>query len=338
MNFLYGELPISVLLNDEVNFFSAKTIFTACGYKQNTRKQIENILKKYLNDTQIKDFNEELYISESGLYELMMVSRKEECVAFRRWVCSNVLPSLRNKPAPTPALAPPITSLNTSLNVFKEKEKEEELGMQIIYIATTPTYQEKNIFKVGGCASIELLPKRLISYNTGRPEADLMFFCYRINVLNYHSVESRLKTLAKDIKKEPNEMYNIHFDTLLELIAAVIHGLNTEFQALEKYLTSREILDKRPPAKVEDILKKIVPYNFIVVPGTNTYSDQDRLKIMEIVHNVIYSSSLSATERVSGRITRMQIFQSMETLGHKFNRKDMWACIRTMKLSVKIQY
>ena len=38
---------------------------------------------------------ESLCVNETGLYELIFASRKQEAVKFRRWVCEEVLPSIR---------------------------------------------------------------------------------------------------------------------------------------------------------------------------------------------------------------------------------------------------
>lgn len=77
-----------------------------------TKDEIDTVVSidgiKCLVDSRVQSLN---LVSESGLYDLIMQSRKPEAKAFKRWVTHEVLPSIRktgsysvNQPQPQPAL------------------------------------------------------------------------------------------------------------------------------------------------------------------------------------------------------------------------------------------
>lgn len=59
-------------------------------------KSIENIESSEITNSKIKEINNNIsFISEIGLYQLVMKSRKLEAEEFQKWVYEDVLPSLR---------------------------------------------------------------------------------------------------------------------------------------------------------------------------------------------------------------------------------------------------
>ena len=104
-------------LNCEINtitvngaiYFKAKDVATALDYantKQAIIKNVDEEDKAILEDLLVSsrglserplDHNEKqsIYINESGLYSLILKSKKAEAKVFKRWVTSEVLPSIR---------------------------------------------------------------------------------------------------------------------------------------------------------------------------------------------------------------------------------------------------
>ena len=83
-------------------------------------------------DSRVQSLN---LVSESGLYDLIMQSRKPEAKAFKRWVTHEVLPSIRktgnysvNQPQPQTQPALPTTYLDALKALVKSEE--EKLALQ----------------------------------------------------------------------------------------------------------------------------------------------------------------------------------------------------------------
>ena len=71
-------------------------------------------------------------INESGLYLLILTSRKETAKRFRKWITSEVLPTIRKTgaygaPAPTPDLNDPDTLRSLLLNYSSEVKRKNEI-------------------------------------------------------------------------------------------------------------------------------------------------------------------------------------------------------------------
>ena len=153
-----------------------------------------------------------IYISEPGLYSLIMHSKKEFAKKFQKLVYEEILPSIRKYGQFT---------LLKKLEEIEEKQKQleqEKLILQqesnkkdkeieqrkienelhiknmatkekngYIYIATTDIYASKNQFKIG---RTDNLVKRLPPYQTGRTDDDdfyyvFIFECYKIVSTRY---------------------------------------------------------------------------------------------------------------------------------------------------------
>lgn len=64
-------------------------------YKEIQKNRIEKTLKNA--EITIYPYNGQQYISEYQLYDFMLEARTDKCKAFRKWVCEEVLPSIRQK-------------------------------------------------------------------------------------------------------------------------------------------------------------------------------------------------------------------------------------------------
>ena len=93
--FQFDTQAVRVVMRDGIAWFAATDVCSALGY-QNTSKAVND----HLDDDE--RYNEPLerggtllIINESGLYALVLRSRKPEARKFSRWVTSEVLPSIR---------------------------------------------------------------------------------------------------------------------------------------------------------------------------------------------------------------------------------------------------
>lgn len=90
----------SLIVNNEP-FFVGNDIATVLGYK-NTRDALSKHVDEEdkISDVAIYDGSQNrnmTIINESGLYSLILSSKLESAKKFKRWVTSEVLPSIRKK-------------------------------------------------------------------------------------------------------------------------------------------------------------------------------------------------------------------------------------------------
>ena len=101
MNLTFNEQTVRVFGSFEEPLFVLKDICQILGLS-NPSKTLENVDKDYHLSLEIRGGNssgiqQTLVVRESGLYQVIMRCRKEVAKPFQRWVCSEVLPSLRKK-------------------------------------------------------------------------------------------------------------------------------------------------------------------------------------------------------------------------------------------------
>jgi anti-repressor protein len=110
--FMFGGRPVRVIIRDGEPFWIAKDVCDALGIN-NSRMAISRLDADEKNTVSLTDGIREsrgnpnfIVVSESGLYALVMGSRKREAKAFTRWVTHEVLPAIRKHGAYlTPAAA-----------------------------------------------------------------------------------------------------------------------------------------------------------------------------------------------------------------------------------------
>jgi prophage antirepressor-like protein len=99
-------VAISATLVGDVPWFRGNDVATALGYKnvqQAIRAHVHEEDRQTLNNLEVRETrfpierNEgaQVFITESGVYSLIMRSKKTEAKLFQRWVTNEVLPSIR---------------------------------------------------------------------------------------------------------------------------------------------------------------------------------------------------------------------------------------------------
>ncbi len=94
---LYKDNPVRIIEKDNEPWFVAKdvcSILEISRHQDSTRYLDEDEKGVCLVDTP-SGKQEMTVINEPGLYRLIFKSRKKEAEAFKRWVCHEVLPSIR---------------------------------------------------------------------------------------------------------------------------------------------------------------------------------------------------------------------------------------------------
>ena len=87
----------AVIIESEI-FFRATELAIALGYKNPRQALASHVDKEDVQklDTPTKGGNQKVsYVNESGMYALILGSEKTEAKQFKKWVTSEVLPSIR---------------------------------------------------------------------------------------------------------------------------------------------------------------------------------------------------------------------------------------------------
>lgn len=208
--FNFEELPVRTLTIENEPFFVGKDVAEVLGYS-NTRDALAKHVDeedKLTSQIATGGQNRQMsIINESGLYSLIFSSRLESAKRFKRWVTSEVLPSLRK----TGKYEVPTDPMQALKLMF---EAQEETKQEMSNIKTTvEDLKENQKLDVG-------------EYNFIRKViAQRVAFIKR----QYSLVDNREvnKQLYRDINNEVNRMTGIstrsqlkqkHFNDVLEMV------------------------------------------------------------------------------------------------------------------------
>ena len=224
-----------------------------------------------------------VYISESGLYSLILSSHAPFAKEFKRYVTKIILPSIRKygsfhlesrlaiiseelmlkekalaeKEAIIKDQSKRVLTLTSRLRTVKPLERQ-----QCIYISTSSSYSKQHRFKVGGVSSHSKLQGRLSSYNGNRTLGDLWFYTAVFSVHDFRSIEKKIEDylgVFRDVRDK--EMLNIHYTDLHYFI--------------DRYCTNEEddILDRN--SRLEDAIRNVDELDPIEVPIYDLTGPQD---------------------------------------------------------------
>lgn len=266
--FTFLNNKIRVYGNIDSPWFCGRDVANILKYIDTTqalRKHVDSedkiILKLILptirNDTPLSlTLNElnSIYINESGLYSLILRSKLESAKVFKKWVTSEVLPSIRKRGQ---------YQIDAQIKLLEQQveERDKEIKKQktgnillknyvenvksrnkesIIYIATSTVYASQNNFKVGGCASNKLLKSRLATYNSGRPQEDQLYYAALFKCADFRQMESRIKDLLAPFKscKKNTEMYIMHYNSLSQIIEFINENYSKEIEKFNEFVAS----------------------------------------------------------------------------------------------------
>ncbi len=120
---LYKDNPVRIIEKDGEPWFVAKDVCAILELDISSGARGLAADEKGLHTVQTPGGEQKLQvISEAGLYRLIFKSRKKEAEAFKRWVCHDVLPSIRKTGA---YLAPniPLEKLQKLIEAIGEQYK-----------------------------------------------------------------------------------------------------------------------------------------------------------------------------------------------------------------------
>lgn len=309
------------------------------------------------------------YINESGLYSLILRSKLESAKKFKKWITSEILPSIRKQGyyiqpnINTEELEKLKDELNLKTSELELKTSELErhkscnivltnyvsnvkqrLRRQIIYIATTKLYAQQNNFKVGGCSSRKLLQRRLANYNTGRPQNDLYYFAYIEETTDYNQLEKRLKDVLGEFRDTlGKEMYVLHYNSLKAFIDLLRKNYDEEILELNKFIqTFTEELVNRPPVVPEPIKLNTVEVKFVrdgeeVESKIINLDDFDAATQREIIQNMFqdFKQTLDPEKKI---VQRKEFENYLGMQEYKFKKMTVWNVVKEIGKHMQQQF
>ncbi len=249
----FEERKVRVVGTNEDPWFCGNDVAIILGYKD-TRKSLKDHVDK--EDTNILEkiydglgkspspilftYNElkTIYINESGLYSLILRSKLEKAKEFKRWITSEVLPSIRKqgqyilknqlkekdeqlkiKDEELQKKEQLVNCLRIHKSIFdnavKNTEKKEE-----VYIVTSRQYSQEYLFKIGtSCDS----HKRLFSLNTSTIHENQLYIAHTVVCYDGKSVEKTVRQLLRRFVKDREFLY-FPFDFLVRIVDSVAKG------------------------------------------------------------------------------------------------------------------
>jgi prophage antirepressor-like protein len=167
---------VIIIDNNNIIWFNAKQISTALNYSRkklainkNVEKENKIQLKNIDIDFHVKQQPDSIYINESGLYSLLILSRSQKSKKFLKWITSEVIPLMRKNSIYSNNNE--ITLLQKKINELEHKNKLLKNDMKvekfpegaIVYIIEDYDDNENKIYKIG---KTDDMNKRIKIYNT----------------------------------------------------------------------------------------------------------------------------------------------------------------------------
>ena len=129
----FGE--VRIIVEDGEPYFVGRDVTNVLGYQNGSRDLNRHVEQEDKKTKQINDgiqTRKMITINESGLYSLILSSKKKEAKKFKRWVTSEVLPSIRKHGmyAKDELLDNPDLLIDVAQKLKKEREERRRLETQ----------------------------------------------------------------------------------------------------------------------------------------------------------------------------------------------------------------
>jgi len=210
---------------DDVVWFKFSNIATILEYKDRNdvlkkhvdkkyRKHFKNIKTNHVLDKQKPDT---VYITESGLYKLLIRSRMKKAEKFQEWLIEEALPKLRKygKYEVNTKMKKKLKEMNDKMKIL------EKTNLKLIKNMTNKKYpkgyhfyviEDDKMYKIGYCKD---LTSRLSTYNTGK--ANKAEYAYYKKTDCAKQIEECMKALLnKYIYKANKEFYKCSLNTIIK--------------------------------------------------------------------------------------------------------------------------
>lgn len=213
----YGSHKIRIIIDKNDKFwFNAQDITTSLDYKNKPKAVRQHVdlddkirLKNIKHDSDITGIQpDSIYITEAGLYSLILSSMLPDAKKFKHWVTHDVLPSIHRYGYYQTKVNcdDKITSLQREINYFKKEKTKTNFDCKkqkypdggTIYVVDYSTKYE-SIYRIGMSHNLEKRDKLYATHN---------FHNHKIVIFEETKCpprfESCIKSMLKDYQYNPN--------------------------------------------------------------------------------------------------------------------------------------
>lgn len=239
----FGEVRVSIIDNEP--WFVGRDIAEVLGYSRPAKAILDHVDDEDKDEVPIQDsigrMQKTPVINESGLYGLVLSSELPEAKKFKRWVTSEVLPSIRKNGmfAVDELLDNPDLLIATATKLKEERIARIEAEKKALLAEKEAKFQ-KNIVE-GLAGSIELADKQarinqIIRTSKENPREKYRKLYDEFNRKYHMNIDIRHKNaIAKgEIKKTTSKLTYIceHLDMVDELYEVVVKVFATDVDRL----------------------------------------------------------------------------------------------------------
>jgi prophage antirepressor-like protein len=321
--FKYSKETIIVIMDiHKKPWFNATHIATILKYyrpREIIRQLVENEYIKYFKEI-VDDYKiyhnaqpMSLFINESGIYALLLRSKKKEANKFYKWVIQDVLPSIRNKGyyeleekhkikinQLNEKIIKTTNELDEAYNRIKVLENNQAIkhitkGRYIYIIKSADnnkiTLDLIELYKIGKTIKFNA---RINTMNTTNP--DNVIILYRVKIDDISAVENCLKgMLSKQVYRSNREYYQITLKNAIKMIKLCIK------------LTKSKLIS-------EDKL-----YKNYIIKRSNTNINRPKVNILKQKINIIFDNESNNKEQLGGLNIDTDIYDDIIIL-YKLNK------------------
>lgn len=230
--------------------------------------------------------DEDIYISENGVYSLILASDSKIALEFERIFYKKILVYIRkfgevklsryfeNEKATyikeskkqmealvekNKRMLRRIENTKLLLNNINSKQKK----MDWIYIATSDNYSKERAFKVG---YTDNLCKKLIFYNNSKSGSDVIYYCWAKKCFNSCNLKQYINHLLSEFKCDlDEEMYRgISFKDLKEILNFLRDTYENSVYKIDEFIKNKL---KRYLDENEEHIPKLDPNSIIIEHG-----------------------------------------------------------------------
>ena len=255
-NFMtFNDKPIKFFYYNDQIFFKGIDIALMLDYidtDQAIRKNVDDediiiigeLLKDPVSQTGLlksellkKDNLKTIYINESGFYTIILKSKKDEAKKFRRWVTSEVLPSIRKYGS------------YSIINNYVEEDLDKYYGIDCVYII----HIKDDIYKYGNTSH---LFKRLQAHKTNFDYKKIIKIYEMKNINDAIKLEKKIIKLTKSLNI--NIIYNLGNTNHKEMFKVNNNDLDNVIKKIDDFSLdiNNKVLDYGNQLKIEELKTK----------------------------------------------------------------------------------
>lgn len=303
-----------------------------------------------------------IYINEPGLYSLITSCQLEAGKLFKRWVIKELLPKIRKigqenamhaleeKEAIITKMAAEKAEMAIEYDQLKKSAEHQVRGFsqitsfienskvrgtnQRIYILFNRLDAAANVFKVGGCASQELLRARLSTYNSSQANDNLYSFAAVWPCHNFSHVEARIKQILGEFRQQNKaEVYLMHYTCLHRIIDFIVNHYNEENEETNLFI--------RDMVATMTKLEPVIPEAIVIdqpmaapatrIPSLDLLESREQKAVVQGVVNRFRGNG-------AAEIKRSEFEAALNIVVLHYKKRPAWKLLKELAADIRLVY